>query len=104
LGQTSFYPGDLEWSDGVDDHLARHGLTYEDVEEALYEGNPRASRNKSGHPPDHHLFVGHARGGRTLAIILRNVGHPRWRVISAWDAPPWLHRRYRRDIGATGAE
>ncbi|MHB8841509.1 MAG: BrnT family toxin [Candidatus Aquicultor sp.] len=70
---------DFEWDDGNTDHLAEHGVTPDEAEEAVYDkryvGRTRQKRL---------VFLGQTDAGRYLKVICQLKGSIA-RVITAYD-------------------
>lgn len=58
---------DFEWDDFNVEHLARHGITPEEVEE-LFEG-PTIRRRGGTDAPDRYRGLGRTVGGRYLTVV-----------------------------------
>lgn len=85
----------LAWDEANIDHIARHGLEPEDVEEALLdpEGVPVAAYNAAGER--RRGLVGATEFGRILYVVYTKR-EGAIRVVTARDANPREKRRYRR--------
>jgi uncharacterized protein len=85
----------FDWDDANGDHVARHGVTTDEAEEALLDprrvGMPVyhvAAERRSG-------ALGATEDGRVLFVVFTRRGS-RLRVITARDALAHERRRYRR--------
>jgi uncharacterized DUF497 family protein len=75
----------LEWDDQNVEHIARHGVSPEDVEFALAD-QPLFFRNAPGRAATH-VMIGQDEQGRILYVPILLVRWPDvWRVISAWES------------------
>ena len=75
----------LQWDDENIDHIARHGVTREDVEHGLANG-PLFFQNVPGRSATH-VMVGQDETGRVLYVPILCVEWPDvWRVVSAWES------------------
>ena len=71
---------DFEWDEENIDHIARHRVEYEEVEEACYN-RPFILRGRGGL----HLIHGRTDNGRYLFVVVRYRGKETARVITARD-------------------
>lgn len=72
----------LLWDEDTIDHIARHSISPEEVEQALFneEDAPVIMRGREGK----HLAYGRTNGGRFLFVVLA-IRHRRTSVITARD-------------------
>jgi uncharacterized DUF497 family protein len=87
--------GDFEWDKCNEEHVRRHGVEPEEVEEAPTdpERKPLAAYNKGGER--RRGVIGATEAGRILFVIYA-VREGRVRPITANDATRTQKRRYRR--------
>ncbi len=71
---------DFEWDEGNIDHIARHGVNPEEVEEACYD-QPYVLRGKN----NRYLVYSQTSDGRYLFSVLHYKGQGLVRVITARD-------------------
>lgn len=86
----------FSWDDANIDHIARHGITPEEAEEAVTD--PRAIPTKSYRGPTgepRNALVGQTSAGRYLAVVLTRRASL-LRVVTARDATSSEKRRYKR--------
>ena len=83
--------GRLIWDEDNEDHIARHGLDREDVEQAFYSSRV-IERGREGT----YRVIGQTDGGRYLAIFVAPWKSGAWYVVTARDADLRERRRYRR--------
>ena len=87
---------EFEWDDGNVEHLARHGIAPDEVEE-LFEG-PVVRRRGGMDAPARFRVLGRTAAGRYLAIIYQEkacgVIHP----FTGWDMRPRERRLYDRQV------
>jgi uncharacterized DUF497 family protein len=81
----------FEWDAANLDHIARHGVTQEEAEQAI-SGDPLDIEMQIADGDDNEerlLQLGETANGRILQLLTTWRGG-RVRVISAWDAPKHL--------------
>lgn len=77
-------PDDLEWDDDNSEHATRHGITTEEITQALLN-NPTMRRNRRGRAGDYYAF-GTSDGGRRIVVVVAwNPGRRVLRPITAWE-------------------
>ncbi len=81
----------FDWDEDNIDHIARHGVGVEEVEEALVS-KPLIRRGRS----DRYWAFGKTRPGRYLFIVVKNLGKGWARVITARDMTKAERRYYQR--------
>jgi uncharacterized DUF497 family protein len=83
----------FEWDDGNESELARHQITFWEVEE-VFLNNPIWAPNKKHRSGDWKM-VGRTDSGRALTVIIRlQVAAGSLRAITGWDATKGEHTRY----------
>lgn len=79
-------PDDIEWDDANCEHATRHGVSVDEITQALRNG-PTMRRNRKGRAATH-LAYGVTDAGRRVVIA---VGWNQWagtvRPITAWEQP-----------------
>ncbi len=73
---------ELTWDDWNLEHIARHGVTAEDVEPVCFDETTRitrAGRNR-------YQAIGQTEGGRYLTVFLDSEGHGRYYSVTARPA------------------
>jgi len=81
----------IAWDDRSVDHVARHGVTPEKVEEVV-GSSAFITRGRD----DTYRAIGRTHGGRYLTIILAPRGSGTFYVVTARDADPSERRAYLR--------
>lgn len=76
------------------DHIARPGVTVDEVEEVVF-GNPFVRRTRLGR----FILIGQTFGGRYLAVFLAPRGRGVYGLVTARDADDAERRAYRRSRG-----
>jgi uncharacterized protein len=82
---------DIHWTDDSERHIARHGLTPEEVEETTH----RPFHTMPGRDGTTLLF-GQAHAGRYLLVVLAASGDGRWYVVTACDMTDSERRIYKK--------
>lgn len=85
------YVDDIDWSGAMVEHVARHGVHLDDVEDVVF-GTPFVTRGREGT----YRFVGQTRGGRFLTVVLVRREASLFAVVTARDATPEGRRAFRR--------
>ena len=80
-----------EWDDNNIDHILRHKVSPNEVEEACYN-DPLTLRGKEGR----YLVYGKSDAGRYLFIVLVEKGHGVIRIITARDMEEKDRKLYNR--------
>jgi uncharacterized DUF497 family protein len=70
----------FQWDDGNVDHIGRHGVSAEEVEQAC-SARPKVRRGRCGR----YLVLGRTRAGRYLLVVVVNLGAGEGRAITARD-------------------
>ena len=85
---------ELEWDNRNTNHIARHGVSPDEVEEVLFENRPHFRRWRN----IFHAY-GRTNSGRYLFVVFKMVGRYKARVITAREMTPKERRLYRKVIG-----
>lgn len=94
---------EFDWDDANVNHIARHGVTPEEAEEALLDPHRVIISVRSVENERRWTAVGGTQSGRVLVVVITR----RWgfvRVVTARDALPREKRRYRRAGRSVGKE
>jgi uncharacterized DUF497 family protein len=83
--------GRIAWTDWSLDHIARHGVTQEEVEEVVASSG-LITRGRD----DTYRVIGQTFGGRYLTVIVAPRGSGTFVVVTARDADPSERRAYHR--------
>ena len=73
----------VEWDEGNLDHATSHGVSAEEIEQAL--SNATEFR-RSKHHSDRRRIEARTDEGRDLVVIIQLLGSGRARPITAWEA------------------
>jgi uncharacterized DUF497 family protein len=84
----------IAWDDRSIDHIARHGVTQEEVEEVV-GSSVFITRGRD----DTYRAIGQTFGGRYLTVIVAPRGAGTYYVVTARDADPSERRAYLRHRG-----
>lgn len=74
-------------------HIARHGITPEEVEDVLFSPPLDARR---GEREGTYLVLGRSEGGRRLLVVIAPRPHNSWYVVTARDVDKAERRRMKR--------
>jgi uncharacterized DUF497 family protein len=85
----------FDWDDGNIDHIANHGISPEEAEEAALDRRRVGMTVYRSRDELRWGLIGATEEGRILAVILTNRFGLQ-RVVPARDANPAERRRYRR--------
>lgn len=85
---------DLVWDDWNLQHIARHGVSQDEVEEIVH-GEPLVDQTYASRL----LLTGNSARGRALTAILRHLGENRYYVVTARPASARERRRLRAQDG-----
>jgi uncharacterized DUF497 family protein len=77
----------LEFDDHNVEHLARHAIAPEEIEQLT--GNPYVTARNPRVAENRIFMIGRTDGGRMLTIVLEAThDDATWRPITGWDATP----------------
>lgn len=83
----------LEWDDQNIEHIARHRVTSQEVEDVCFgfHISQKAGERK-------YVLSGQSSAGRYLNIVVERIGGPRFRPITAFEMSDNYKRRYRKRL------
>ena len=84
----------FEWDEDNEGHLARHGISRREAEEALSGLTVRVRRRTDS--PDRIHLLGRTAGGRYLLVIVQEKGGDLIRPFTGWDMTPHERQQYGR--------
>lgn len=87
---------ELEWDDDNLDHLARHGISADEVEE-LFE-SPVVRRRGGTDAVDRFRVLGRTASGRYLGIVYQRKAGGVIRPFTGWDLRPYERDLYDRQV------
>jgi len=85
----------ISWTKGSIEHIAKHKVTPEEVEEVLFEDEPYVFRARGG---NRYAVYGTTDGGRYLIIVLQ-ISKSYAKVITARDMTLTERRKYQEIKG-----
>lgn len=95
-----FWELEPEWDDNNIEHIARHGVEPEEVEEIVYEDCYPSwvvrVRHRGVRETRWMVFGQTCAGRYLLAIIAPYLSRGVWRTVTAWDMERQTRRRYQR--------
>ncbi|MBI1882751.1 MAG: BrnT family toxin [Chlamydiae bacterium] len=83
---------EIEWSEESIEHIARHGVLPEEVEEVCRSSFQCKERGRGGF----YYVTGQTHAGRYLFIVVRYLGHRKVKVITARDMDEKEKYRYKK--------
>lgn len=87
---------EFEWDDINVEHLARHRINPDEVEQ-LFEG-PVLRRRGGTDATDRFRVLGRTAGGRYLAVVIQVKGQDVIRAFTGWDMRPHERELYDRQV------
>ncbi len=87
---------EFEWDEDNVEHLARHGITPDEVE-GLFQG-PLLLRRGGTDAPDRARVLGRTAAGRYLTIVIQEKAGGVTRPFTGWDMRPHERNLYDRQI------
>ena len=84
--------GEIVWDADTVGHIARHGVSPEEVEEACFDGKPHIFRTRLGR----YIALGQTGAGRYLTIVFEYPGHTRAKVVTARAMSEAERRLFKR--------
>jgi hypothetical protein len=89
---------ELQWTQSIVDHIWRHGVTPEEVEEVIYEGKPFVKRGPGSGRNKRYYVLGQTQAGRYLQIVLGKVSGTTFKVITARKMEDNEKRFYKKHL------
>lgn len=83
---------DLYWKEHLEDKILRHGVTPEEVEEVIWDGNPEVRKCSD----NRYLIWGQSEDGRYLFIVLDRENPGTYVPVSARDMTPKEKQSYKK--------
>lgn len=88
----------LRWTQSIIDHVQKHGVTPEEVEEVIYEGKPFVRRGPGSGRSRRYYVLGQTQAGRYLQIVLGRVSGMTFKVITARNMKGDERRLYNKRV------
>ncbi|MGI8925857.1 MAG: BrnT family toxin [Tepidiformaceae bacterium] len=85
---------DFEWDDTNEEHLARHGVSPDEAEQAAFDQQRYVYPAAAGRER-RFIAIGSTDAGRLLAVVFTRRGE-RIRIVTSRSPNKWEERRYRR--------
>lgn len=85
---------DLEWDDENVEHIARHNVSPQEVEDVCF--GLHISERQSD---QRYVLSGQTAVGRCLNVVVERIGMGLFRPITAFEMSDGYKRRYRRRVG-----
>lgn len=86
--------GELEWDDENVEHIARHNVSPQEVEDVCF--GLHISERQSNR---RYVLSGQTAAGRYLNVVVERIGAGLFRPITAFEMSESYKRRYRRRVG-----
>lgn len=83
--------GDLVWNDENIEHIARHNVTPEEVEDVCY-GLHLSEKTSGGR----YILSGQSSAGRYLNVVIQRIGSGLFRPITAFEMSDSYKSRYKK--------
>lgn len=83
---------DFEWDDDNVEHIARHGVSPDEVESAAFDDEPWVKKGRGGT----RYLLGYTVAGRYLFVVYILKGKGRARAITAMDMDDTTRKLYKR--------
>jgi uncharacterized protein len=84
----------IQWTEDSVEHIARHGVTPEETEEACFNEYD-SPFIRSGKQNLHYVF-GKTYSGRLLFVVVKFIKHGEVRIITARDMNEWEKRYFAK--------
>ena len=83
---------DFEWDDDNIEHIAKHGISPDEVEGVAFDDEPWVKKGRDGTP----YLLGYTVAGRYLFVVYVLKGKGSARVITALDMDDKTRKLYKR--------
>lgn len=84
----------IQWEDTTIEHIARHGITPKEVEEACFNEDD-SPFIRSGREKLHYVF-GKTYSGRFLFVVIKFITNGKVSVITARDMNEWERKYFNK--------
>ena len=89
---------ELKWTQRIVDHISRHRVTPEEVEEVIYEGKPFVRRGSGSGEEKRYYVLGQTLAGRYLVIVLGRVSNAAFKIITTRNMEEHERRLYKKHV------
>ena len=86
---------EFDWDDEIEDHIAKHGVTPDEVEDAMVDPRQIADVAYSTPTERRYAIIGATEAGRILFVVF-TLRRGRIRIVTAFNAPRRARLCYRR--------
>lgn len=86
--------GELNWDDNNIEHIARHGVTPQEVEDVCFGFHIYVREGRQ-----RYVISGQSASGRYLNVVVEQVGKGVFRPITAFEMSENYKRRYKKRLG-----
>jgi len=83
---------EFEWDDDNIEHIAKHGVLPDEIEEVAFDDEPWIKKGRS----NTRYMLGYTVGGRYLFVVYVLKGHGAARVITSMDMDEKTRNLYKR--------
>jgi uncharacterized DUF497 family protein len=87
----TFQVVEILWDDWNEDHIARHGVRTDEVEDVVRSPSTYVERRRNGT----YGMLGRTAAGRGLLVVLAPRGSGSYYVVTSRDVTPAERRRFR---------
>ena len=84
----------LEWDDENVEHIARHKVSPEEVEDVCFGLHLKERQTRQ-----RYVLSGQTSAGRYVNVVVERIGRGLFRPITAFEMSDVYKRRYRRRLG-----
>jgi len=86
--------GEFEWDDNSIEHIAKHGVSPDEVEDVAFDDDPWIRKGRKGT----RYMLGYTIAGRYLFVVYNLKGKGIARVITSMDMNKKTKRLYRKRV------
>ncbi len=87
---------EILWDDQNEEHIRRHGVWPEEVEEVVFDASSTFFRTGGGDRPLRYFALGLTEAGRYLFVVLEPPSRGQAYVVTARDMTDGEKRRFKR--------
>jgi uncharacterized protein len=90
---------ELEWDDNNVDHIGRHGVSPQEVEEVCYGLHySKKDSDSKGHGKERYILAGQTEAGRYLDVVIERLHTTCFRPVVAFEMSEPYKRSYRKKL------